>query len=99
MMTAVVGSILKVKGSRSATPDNYPIPGIAPTIRPMMAPAVAAKRFWVLIAVASPPSNKLKFSISYSPLSELFNSWELDVFTTDIRTGPKEMEPAARRQK
>ena len=43
-MIAVVGFILKVRGSSKATPERDPIPGIAPTTSPMMAPKIAEIR-------------------------------------------------------
>lgn len=50
-MMAVVGFILKVSGSNKATPVRDPIPGIAPTSKPTMAPNKAEVRFGRLQAV------------------------------------------------
>ena len=50
-MMAVVGFILKVSGSNRATPLRDPIPGIAPTSKPMMAPNKAEAKFGRLVAV------------------------------------------------
>ncbi len=60
---AVVGSILKVKGRSNDTPDRDPIPGIAPTRSPIIAPTSADVRFGRLRAVSNPLNSKRIFSI------------------------------------
>ena len=50
-MMAVVGFILKVSGSSKATPLRDPIPGIAPTSKPTMAPNKAEVKFGSVHAV------------------------------------------------
>ena len=69
MMIPVVGFILKVIGSNRETPAAAPIPGIAPTIMPRIAPTSAAVAFPKVKATEKPCINISKLLISSSPHS------------------------------
>src|SRR4029079_5806020 len=64
---AVVGSIVKVSGSRIATPFGPPRPGSTPTKMPSVSPTIIIARIFHVRRTLNPSSRSPKASIS-SPL-------------------------------
>src|SRR5512145_1986582 len=63
MMMAEVGFMLKVSGSRMATPLAPPRPGSTPMSTPRMMPTTMSKKFMGVITVAKPWNSALISSI------------------------------------
>src|SRR5258705_9811376 len=60
---AEVGSIVKVSGSRIATPFGPPRPGSTPTKIPSTSPIIMRRRIFHVIRTAKPCSSKPKASM------------------------------------
>src|ERR1700761_260945 len=64
---AEVGSIVKVSGSRIATPLGPPRPGSTPTKMPSTRPTIISAMIFHVISTAKPCSNNPKASIGIIP--------------------------------
>ena len=63
MMKALIGSRLKVTGSRTATVSAGPMPGSTPTAVPSVTPASAHARCGSVIAFAKPAASAVRISV------------------------------------
>ena len=64
MMIAEVGFMLKVSGSRMATPLAPPRPGSTPMSTPSTMPTIISRKFMGVSTTAKPWNNALSSSIS-----------------------------------
>ena len=78
---AEVGSIVKVSGSRIATPFGPPRPGSTPTKMPSTSPTIISASVFHVIRTAKPWSSRPKASIS-SPSSRRASSGPFGMITS-----------------